>query len=1432
MPKQTTTYKLGYFVDGEITGQVTEDRRMRTIDSQMRGLYEVLGNGVLNGWDVGRSGTGGFAVDITPGKGVISFVVVENNSASTLSPLFPGSVNYIYATRLPSSYWNRSVAFSVSISEIRSSDVILLARVVTSGSGIISIDNSVRENIGLVSSIEDVVRNHRHIGGTSNPDPIDLSTQVEGVLSQENLPDLDASKVKTGKLSRTVIPQIDHGTGLNNAGELSHAQLDSFVQSLSAFGKTVMGETALVNLLQLVLALKHQWPEIDEYLVNHLAFIPGISPNSLIDFDNTTAEVDTRTHAEGGQHQINGSTGPGMRIFTKTWDSPAEFAAAEKNGTEEEGDTLRLDAEESSVVLDDFETLGNWETKIKDLSSGAGTVELDALSKVSGLYSAKVGINTLETSNISFTMSKVFASQDWSRYDGIVFYIKTAEIEHGDLFFYINDATLGVQNSYTLVLGRNEPTINRETLLNGWREIYIDLTPYTRSSVNTMGFFMSTQHGWDAKRPFELNVDRMTLTTGNLFVNSGWARFTYGNGFPQDFWRVRWDAVEPGGTDVLVRSRVSNNLADFDSSSPTHAPWSSTYTASGFVLPTSGDMLYSYAQIEVIMMASSDRKASPTLFRLYLDRKASASDSSFSYEDMDAWESGSRFNIDVETVPGSIRIASMTDVDNVFFGSSETIEQADSSLETVFSSTGTSLPPSTRQALENEASGFGQISAVKRGENDTIWAVDTDNDRVLQLDKAGNIVFGLWGSFLDEPFDGYGLEESGPGSNANYSNATADMTDRVPEALYALYNPSTRVLSVVFSADLETVEDDRGTTFRSDRMILKIGAKRVYFGSDTKFSLFGIDPEKYVKWAMSANEFIDQFTFRSHVLQTTLSQSDSVALTSAVSMLTPSCSVSGHDEMELIAGTELLLTLVASNVLIGNVSSGNNGIRIRVNGGTYSYHRTSSILLSQPVVSEGLNEVEIVIVDENNNPLENNEAACSLSFIIDPEGDRENDPRISISSPKQGQSLSSSPVLVEFDSHNHPILPVGSCIEYAVDGGSWQEHRTEDPIGIYGLAGGSHSVAIRLVDGSGNPVSSEWSTAAVSFNYGVSADAVVSLMVGSGTIRGVKRTETTRNPEKIVPVYVANIHMANLFCPVDVQVIPDETSKVNPSGEPTVLVAKLRSPSTTKYLSDADSSTPENIDAIFESNYMDGHSIVQYSMNGSVLFTNNAAKFADTRSNAKVYLGSASKVSPSDLVIADPIRKRAIVSRTDLETGKPKVIWEYLSDRLVSDFQFASDGEVLVSVSDNSCDTPTAYVRAGDVVIWKNASSAPIRIVSGTTTPSLFAQDPDLTLYGDEFQSQELQPGEQYARTFDEGGDFGWFSYPGIVTGKVNVAPAGVSQSDEYLIVEKDPVPSVGSGRVSRINSWGNIVWTFGDGILYDPKDVRRLTGNSIIISA
>lgn len=1440
MPKQTEKYRLGYYLEGERTDGITEFRRWTTLDAQLRGLYEVVGNGVLSGWDVTSSSDTPLGASVTSGAGVISFVSAESTASNAVAPLFPSSTNYIYATITPTTFWDKSVTFWPSLVLVNPDDSILLAAVVTDSTKIASIDTSVRNTIGLVSAINEAIRNHHHTGADGMPDLVNLATEVQGTLSQANMPDLDASLITTGTLDKARMPKIDHITGLQNQGTLTHGQIDSFIDSLSQIGKTLMGETALVNLLQLVLALKHQWPEVDDFLVNELAFIPGISPDSLIDTANTTAVVDTRPESEGGQHTISGTSGPAYRVTTKTWDSPSEFEGAERLRTVVDGDIMRLENTETKVMVDDFEEVSDWKTQITDLSASAGILELDPTTKVIGEYSAKVGVNIDNTTNLAFTLTKTFAAQDWSGYDRVVFYLFTDSVEHGDIYFYINDATYGVQDSFSMVLERNAPTINRDTLLNGWREVSVDLTKFNRSAVNTIGFFTSSQTGWDSGRPFTLNIDDMYLTTGNRFSADGWARFVYG-GTPQDFWQVRWDSLLPSGTTIKGRTRLANDVSYFDQSSPVQAPWSA-YSPS-FAYPNShGSFLvsnptgqqYSYIQIEVLFGASNDRKWSPELHRLYADSRISASQTEFLYDTQDQWESGRNFDVDTTTDPGSIRIAAASEADDFFYGKVGDAVQADSDFATKYDLTGLNLPVSTRQALGKTGVGFGQLSCVRRGSGGSIWVADTDNDRVLELDKAGNVLFGVWGSVLTDPLDVYGDEDNGPGSNpagATVNPATPSTGVPVPELLHSMYNPNTGILTIVWNNDIETIHDT-GTTFDRDKLFLAAGPHRVYFSDATAFSVWGIDGPKYDAWRFSTNKYVGQFTFFSHVLQAQLTQADTSTLNTILSFATPSVAVASLNEQQLIGMSSVTITVTTPNFLVGNESSDNNGIRWSLDGNPYQYTKTRSQAFSG--LSGGVHEVNIRLVDKNNTPLANAEAETTISLAVETLPYQY--PHIAVTSPKMGQTISSTSVNVAFQVVNHPITPAGSHLQYQVDGGAKNDWRLYSPIPLTGLSDGQHSVTLILVDEYGQEIVAAYSRVTATFNAGVASAVGLRLYADRGMIRGSGREDSSVNAEGSVDVNVANMYLENLYCPVDMQVIPSETSVVNPSGTETILVAKLRSPTTTLGLSSQEIttsqvSTPVSDTAIYGTAYLDGHSAIQYGLSGNVIFTNNASQFADTRENAKNWLGGGNKTSDGELMMADAIRHRAIITSTDLSTQETRVIWEHDSDRLVTDFQMVRQEPKVISVGGSSATPSELYVKAGSEVIWRNDSAIPITIYSGKTTPETFAADPDLTLYGDDFTSQELQPGEAYAFTFDNVGSFSWFAYPDIQTGSVISSGARISSTDQYLVLEKEETPSVYGSRVVRVDAWGNVVWDFGEGILYDPKDVRSLAGNSVIVS-
>jgi hypothetical protein len=1423
MPKQTPKYRLGYFSTGELTDAETEARRWETVDSQLTGLYEVLGNGVMSDWTVSKDDSNPLWISISSGKGVIGFVSAASSSAVGLGPLTPGSVNYIYAVMDSTTYWSQNINFQAFTAQTSRDDMIYLGKVTTDSTQILSIDSTGRTNIGLVSTVQDIVKAHRHTGGIM-PEQIDLASEVQGIIGQSNLPDLDTSIVKTGKFDQARIPQIDHITGLSSQGVITHPQLDSFVQSLLGTGKKVMGETTLTNFLQLVLALKHQWPEVDEYLVNELSFIPGISPDSMIDTVNTTADVDTRTGLEGGTHTISGTAAPARKIFTKTWDTESEFLEAEISSTVVDGDLIRLQPTEVKAFVDDFSSVSDWKTEIVDLSSSSGVFSTDSTVVQEGASSGKLDLNLELTSNIAFVMRKDFSSQDWSNYNKVVLYLRTSDIQHGDIFFFFEDSVSGSQQSYTAILLNGEPTIDRDTLEIGWREIVVDISAMNRSSVTAVGIYTSTNTGWDPSKSFSMNIDNMYLTTGNKFVDSGYARFIYSSPIPQNFWRIRWDALNPSGSLLKVRTRVSDTMEEITQGSPNQAQWSSYSSTSGFTISNPSGAMHQYIQIEVLMQPSPDSFYSPELRRLYSDSYVSSSQEEFTFEDKDSWESGTNINIDTTSIPGSMTIGGASDAGTIFYGSGGKAIQVDSSMSPLYQIAGTSLPRSTSQVIAGTSAGFGQTSAVCLGEKGSVWIADTDNDRVVQISKDGSLIRGLYGSFLSEPMDTYGTEETGPGSNINFAVDSTVPVYTQPVALHSVYNPISHVLSIVFSQPLETVHDS--ATFSPSKIFLKAGGTRVYFGSDTSFNLLGVDGVKYDGWKGSTNKFIGQFEFDYHVLQATLGQADYSVLNSIIDVAIPSITISSPYEQQLFSNTSVSVNFVVSNLTLGGTD--NNRIRYQIDSGSYLYTTTSSISLVG--MTEGKHTISAVLVDGSGNPLQNREAYVVGSFVVYLSS--YHDPLVSILSPVQSQRLSSSPVSVTFSVINHPITPTGSHLRYSLDGEEPIAHRSEDPILISEVAKGRHELTLFLADEYGQEIVRGYHSVTTAFFVGVSDLTDLKVSIDSGAIMGASRKAETAVDASVLSVDVADITFVNMYSPVDLYVVPADTDFAG-----SIFVSKLRSPSWTYTLGTppdttggSSAITPPDTD-IFGSNYLDGHSVVGYSLDGTISMTNNAAKFADTKENAKKFLGSVDYKGNGEILIADSIRNRAIITHTDLATTSTFVAWEYASDRNICDFHLIDQKEVAITLYGTTASETSTVVKRGASVIWKNGSPSPIRILSGATTPSQFNSDPDLSLYGSIFDSGELMSGEEFSYSFNNLGEVNWFEYPSIVTGVVKVSEARVSDRDKFLILENDTSSFLFGSRVIKVDAWGNVVFEWGNGMLVNPHDARPMINDGVIIS-
>lgn len=236
--------------------------------------------------------------------------------------------------------------------------------------------------------------------------------------------------------------------------------------------------------------------------------------------------------------------------------------------------------------------------------------------------------------------------------------------------------------------------------------------------------------------------------------------------------------------------------------------------------------------------------------------------------------------------------------------------------------------------------------------------------------------------------------------------------------------------------------------------------------------------------------------------------------------------------------------------------------------------------------------------------------------------------------------------------------------------------------------------------------------------------------------------------------------------------------------------------------------------------------VVQIGADGNILLSNSTPTFAKSKEEVKNILGGVEKIGDNEILVADSVNKRLII----VDTTENTVMWEYNSDRYVVDARMIPNDEVEINVYDTELSSDDIILNQNQVVIWKNVSSQPIYVYSGTTTQADFLADPDLDLYGDVFKSQELAVGERFSYRFTNNGAQDWFIYPMILTGEVTVSNNKISSANQFVLLESDGKSSQFSSRVVKIDTWGNILWKV-DGIFTLPRDVRTLNDNKYLVS-
>jgi predicted nuclease of predicted toxin-antitoxin system len=211
---KTPIYNFGYLVPNQDLSENLDldELRFKAIDSQVYSLYQIFKNGISTNttdnisWEVNTySNTNKLTkVSISTGAGNVSWKAAETSaSKDVILPVLPSGVTeariWLYAIENTNTPVTKDVDFIASLTEINDpiNYVSLGGVIVDVTNSQISVFTEGRQYITIFSSIAELIKNHKHVGGSSNPAPIDLTNHVTGTLTGEYISNIDASKIST-----------------------------------------------------------------------------------------------------------------------------------------------------------------------------------------------------------------------------------------------------------------------------------------------------------------------------------------------------------------------------------------------------------------------------------------------------------------------------------------------------------------------------------------------------------------------------------------------------------------------------------------------------------------------------------------------------------------------------------------------------------------------------------------------------------------------------------------------------------------------------------------------------------------------------------------------------------------------------------------------------------------------------------------------------------------------------------------------------------------------------------------------------------------------------------------------------------------------------------------------------------------------------------
>jgi hypothetical protein len=751
MPAVTENYNLIYSLEGEILFADIEATRYNIIDRQLFGLFKILGNGVITGWEVSEGV--GLTVNVSPGSGVINFRYHETTNPYSVLNLPPNTTGYIFAEEATGNPTNIIPTFvfsrTLEIEQLDSNRYILLSQVTTGADNVSDIDNSVIDEIDFVEAALELVRNHKHTGG-SNPSQIDLERHVRGKLPNENVGDLDASKVTSGRLSPAVIPQLNHFE-LDNVGTLTHPQIDAYIKMLTFDNTHLFGEVAGTNLLQLYMAHKHIWADIDQYTVNFLGISPGISPDEFTDFDATNAELDDVNHVIRGVLAESGS------ILNKNYYRNDDFKGYESQvNTIIENNSVFLDkSADTELVLLDFEdgilTGDEVPGFVKDISSITDNTSFtfDDSDPNSGVYAGNLDV--ADVIQLSYT-NTLTASSDLTDYTELHIAIKTISFNFVDIY---NNDTRVLEIS---VLSDGEVT-------DGYKNVITDISTIDRDAINKVVIRTDTSMGWDLFEEFSVSFDDIKAVGQGVFYESGTIRYIVELPVVAQWEALSW-LVDLNGGAFKIRGRSATTRDEL-----ANTPFSPYVQNSGDSPDVPKNPIFEF---EITLESTADGSATPVLDSFRVTYIVAASDNGFAIDTYEEWARGTYTDkTDIETTPGSVRIKSPISIGNIFYGNSFILQEIDLTNTPVTGFRGHNFLLSPNKVVLNDLEpAFDMINSLTRADEAVYRFCDTGNDRIMEITFDGRFVYGL-GSFNEtSPFLG---------------------------VMSVVYNPRLEILQIVFS---------------------------------------------------------------------------------------------------------------------------------------------------------------------------------------------------------------------------------------------------------------------------------------------------------------------------------------------------------------------------------------------------------------------------------------------------------------------------------------------------------------------------------------------------------------------------------------------------------------------------------------------------------